>query len=86
MPANVVPSIPATALARVTSSSRLAPREGTGSPLPSLWVGAREVENPRAPALARIGDEARHLPDLRVSGRLVACLTHHDPADGGVAR
>jgi hypothetical protein len=46
----VVPGWSATTAASRSSSPTAAEREGTGWPSPSLWVGAREVENPRAPS------------------------------------
>ena len=45
-----VPGWLCTAPARRTSSSRVAAREGTGLPSPSLCVGACDVEKPIAPA------------------------------------
>ena len=47
---SVVPGTSRTAAARAISSSGDAPRDGTGSPSASLWVGAVEVEKPIAPA------------------------------------
>ncbi len=47
---SVVPGTSRIAPASAISSSWEAPRDGTGSPSPSLCVGAVEVENPSAPA------------------------------------
>ena len=48
----VVPGWSRTAPARVTSSSVVAERDGTGLPSPSLWVGARDDEKPSPPAVS----------------------------------
>jgi hypothetical protein len=55
MSSSVVPGWPATDRHSASSSDRWAARDGTGWPSPSLWVGACEVEKPRAPS-------AMHLP------------------------
>ncbi len=50
MSSRVVPGCVDKTLQSSSSSARDAARDGTGMPSPSLWVGAWEVEKPRAPS------------------------------------
>ena len=60
-------------------------RDGTGSPSPSLWVGAVDVEKPSAPASHASVTSAGHRLDLLGGGRLVAAVAHHRAAHRRVA-
>ncbi len=81
----VVPGWSRTAPARVTSSSVVAERDGTGLPSPSLWVGARDDEKPSPPA-ASDSWRTRTMVRQLLLGRLRPDrrLAHHRPAHGRV--
>ena len=85
MSSTVVPSWSRTAAARRSISARLAAREGTGCPSPSLCVWTWEVEKPSAPSAKR-GVQRRH-HGVEVRRRGVAAhraLAHHQPAQSRV--
>ncbi len=82
----VVPGWPATTAASRSSSSRLADRDGTGLPSPSLWVGAWEVEKPSAPsASARCSSSSSRSSWSAVASPPTAVVAHDRPAQRGVA-
>ncbi len=60
MNSKVVPGWSPTTRDSATSSSRVAARDGTGSPSPSLWVGACDDEKPNPPA-ASDSPSVRHI-------------------------
>ena len=86
MSSTVVPSCWRTAAARRSISSRLAARDGTGWPSPSLCVWTCEVEKPSAPSTKRCVQRHLHGLQVQLVGRAAdGALAHDEPAQRRMA-
>ena len=86
MSSTVVPSCWRTAAARRSISSRVAARDGTGWPSPSLCVWTCEVEKPSAPSTSAACSAASMASMSSGVGRATdGALAHHEPAQRRMA-